>query len=148
MTLPNSWDIDAAVIGTLQADAVLTSLCPDGVFYDRAKPGLKKFVIVSMTDPHDQSTFGGRAIEIVTYLVKAVGLSSVFTVANAKAAALRIDELLHDKSLTPNGYVFMDCIRDENTPRVRYEEPDPVDASLAWRHGGGHYRVRVSLAGA
>lgn len=148
MPLPNSWDIDAAVIGTLQADAALTALCPDGVYYDRGKVGMKRFVVVSVIDPRDESTFNGRAIEIVTYLVKAVGLSSVFTTANQKAAAYRIDELLHDKQLTPNGYVFMDCVRDENQPRIRFDEPDPVDASLSWKNGGGHYRVRVSLAGA
>lgn len=144
--MSDSWDIDAAVIATLQADATLKTLCPDGVWYSRAAAGLKRFVIVSIAEPRDASTFGGRAIEIVTYLVKAVGWSDIFTVANQRAAAKRIDELLHDATLTPNGYVFMDCVRDDDQPRVRYDEPDAVDASKAWRHGGGHYRVRVTFA--
>jgi hypothetical protein len=148
MTLPNSWDIETALIGKLQADAELAGLMPDGVWYGVAPPGAKQFVVVSLIDPTDDSVFGTRAIEDNLYLVKAVGLSTLTTTAELKAAAYRIDLLLQDQALTVNGYVFGDMHRDHDEPRVRYEEPIPNDPATTWRHGGGNYRVRVSLPNA
>jgi hypothetical protein len=143
--LPNSWDIDAAVIGALQADSALLALTPDGVFYDLAPPGAKRFVIVSLIDPTDTSEFGRRTMESNLYLVEARGLSTVFTTANAKAAAARIDAILQDQPLTIPGYAWLDTSRDDNQARTRVVEPDAIDPSLRWLRGGGFYRVRASL---
>lgn len=145
MTLPNSWDIDSALIGKLQADATLTTMLPDGVFYGVAPPNAQRFAIVSLIDPTDKSVFGKRAIEDNLYLVKAVGLSTVMTVAQNKAAAYQIDLVLHDQPLTVNGYVFGDMHRDENQARIRIPEPTSTDPSITWLNGGAFYRVRVSL---
>lgn len=150
MALPNSWDVDNAIINLLLADAELKTLCPDGVFYDLAPPNAKRFVIVSLIDPTDRSVFGARAFEDNRYLVKAMGLATFngapyFTPANAKAAAYRIDSLLHDRPLTVAGYVFDAMHRDEAEARIRLSARDQVDASLIWNHGGAFYRVRVAL---
>jgi len=142
MTRPDSGAISTAVVGALQADATLKSLMPDGVWYGLAAPGLTKFVLVTLQDGVDEPVFGQRAIEERLYAVKAVGLSRDVTIANMKAAAHRIDELLGLATLTVPGFVWMDCEREP--PMLEDPVPDPVDASLAWHHYGAHYRVRVS----
>jgi hypothetical protein len=76
MSPPDSSEIDNALIGLLLADATLAGMMPDGVYYDEAKAGATRFVIVSVLTAFDLATFGRRAIEDVMYLVKAVALSS------------------------------------------------------------------------
>src|SRR5262245_50532121 len=99
MALPNSWDVDSAVISKLQGDTELMTLLPDGVYYGIAKAGKQRYALVSLTDGVDIGVFGGRAIESFLYQVKAVGLSTVFTIAQSKQAAHRIDQVLHDQPL-------------------------------------------------
>jgi len=143
--IPNSWDIETALIAVLQADATLRALVPDGVFYDIAPPHAKRFVVVSLEDPTDIDVFGGRAVEDNGYLVKASGLSTVMSGADLAAAAYRIDQLLSDQPLTVNGYAVGTVYRDPDRPRVRADEPTTADASVVWHHGGGGYRVVVSV---
>jgi hypothetical protein len=143
---PNSWDIDAALIGLLQADAQLAALCPDGVFYDVGPPNVTRFVTVSLIDPVDLEVYDGRALEDNLYQVKAVGLSTALTVAQTKAAAYRIDQVLHDQALTIPGYVGAVVFRDRTRSRIRYDETNPQDPSLRFHHGGGWYRVHASVA--
>jgi hypothetical protein len=140
MSLPDSSAIDSALLARLQADTALAALLPDGVWMDEAPQGSQRFVIVSLVDANDEAVFGGRAIEEVTYLVKAVALSTAN--GNVRAAAARIDAILEDGALTVDGYTFMDMHR---TGRIRGTEVDDLDASLRWLHRGGRYQVRVSL---
>ena len=141
MARPNSGAIDQAIIGALQADATLQALIPDGVYFNLAQPGKKRFGLVGIFDALDVGMFGQRDYEETLYFVKAVGLSTVTTLSNMKAAAHRIDELLELAQLTPPDYVWVDCVREE---RLADTVPDPIDASLFWFHFGGHYRVKCA----
>jgi hypothetical protein len=136
----DSSDIDAALLARLNGDTSLTALLPDGTFMDEAPPGAKRFVIVSLLDERDEPRFGGRAYEDTLYLIKAVGLSTLYP--NMKAAAFRIDELLEDQVLTVTGYTPMALHREE---RVRLTEVDDVDPTIRWYHRGGRYRVRQAI---
>jgi hypothetical protein len=142
VTLPDSSDIDNAVIAVLLADPTLSALMPDGVYWDIAKPKATRFVIVSLVEALDEPVFGSRGYEDKLYLVKAVALAS--TGADIKAAAHRIDELLEDQPLTIPGYVHMVTCREQP---IRYPETDEVDDTIRWQHRGGHYRVQASIPG-
>lgn len=140
--MPDSSAIDNALVAKLLNDATLRGLMPDGVFFDEANPGAKRFVIVSIVEAHDGAVFGGRAYEDVLYLVKSVALSTAF--GDTKAAAARIDALLDDQDLTiGDGYQLIMMYRDSP---VRYTEVDDVDRSLRWQHRGGRYQVMASVA--
>ena len=140
--MPDSSDIDAAIVTKLQSDATLAALLQSGtsVFVDEAPSGATQFVIVSLVDEVDEPQFGGRAFEDALYLVKAVELSTV-AVKNIKAAAARIDALLEQGSLTVTGYSLALLRREA---RIRITEVDDVDSSIRWAHRGGHYRIVMS----
>jgi hypothetical protein len=138
--MPDSSDVDAALVTKLQSDGTLAALMPGGVYIDEAPPGLSQFVIVSLVDEHDEPMFGARAFEDAIYLVKAVELSTVAT-KNSKAAAARIDTLLEGGALAPTGYSLMTMRRES---RVRYTDVDELDPSIRWQHRGGHYQIAVS----
>ncbi len=135
--MPDSSDIDTALITKLQNDATLAALMPDGAYIDEAPDGKRQFVIVSLIDEHDEPMFGGRAFEDGLYLVKAVELSTV-TTKNIKAAAARIDALLDNGTLTITGYGLLTMRRES---RIRMTEVDSVDSSIRWQHRGGRYQV-------
>ena len=137
--MPDSSDIDNALVAKLGGDATLLSYMTNGVYVDEAPPGSTKFVIVSLVDEADEPQFGGRSFENALYLVKAVALSTA--AANIKAAAARIDALLEGGTLTAAGYSLMTMTREA---RVRLTEVDEVDASIRWQHRGGQYRVVMS----
>jgi len=137
--MPDSGDIDAALSAKLLADGTLTTLMPDGVWFDVAKKGATKFIIVSLLSEEDEPMFQGRAFEDGLYLVKAVSLES--TGANVKAAAARIDALLDNGTLTVSGYSVM---RMNRVTRVRYTEVDETNADIRWQHRGAHYAFTVS----
>jgi hypothetical protein len=140
MTLPDSSDIDNAVIAKLGADAALLGLCPNGVYWAEAPPGSTRFVIVSLVAEVDEDVFGGRAFEDTVYHVTARMLSTAG--GDVKAAAARIDALLQDDPLTVNGYGWMATYRET---RIRDVEVDSVDPSIRWNVRGGTYRVQMVL---
>jgi len=142
MSRPNSGNIDKAIIGVLQADSTLASLMPDGVFLNEAAPGVTRFVLVGIFDSNDEGIFGQQGYEDVLYYVKANGLSRTTTLANTKAAAQRIAELLDGVALTATDYAATSCVREKREPWDTV--PDPVDPSLKWFHYGGYYRVMAS----
>jgi hypothetical protein len=123
----------------LLADSQLTTLMPDGVFFDVAKKGSQRFVIVSQLAHEDVGMFNGSAYEEFTYLVKAVGLST--TGADVKAAATRIHTLLHDGTIAPIGYALMRMRRLE---RVRYAEVDDVNRMRGGNTAGAVRGERVT----
>lgn len=140
--MPDSSDVDAAIVTTLQTDATLAALLPGGVFVDEAPAGATQFVIVSLVDEADAGVFGTRAYEDALYLVEARELSTV-AVKNIKAAAARIDVLLEQGSLTATGYPAITTRRES---RIRLTEVDAVDASIRWQRRGGHYRAMATPA--
>lgn len=142
MSRPNSGNIDKAIIGVLQADSTLASLMPDGVFWSEAAPGLTRFVLVGIFDSWSEGIFGQQGYEDVLYYVKANGLSRTTTLANTKAAAQRIAELLDGVVLTAPDYAAISSAQEKREPWESV--PDPVDPSLKWHHYGGLYRVMAS----
>jgi len=148
--MPDSSDIDNALVAKLLADATLMLLTPDGVFLDEAGASMvtggnaTRFVIVSLVEEHDEAVFGRRAIEDALYLVEARLLSTTAgATANGKAAGARIDALLEDQPLTVAGYTWMTTHREaRSTPRVEVDDADPT---IRWYRRGGHYRVQHSL---
>jgi hypothetical protein len=148
MPLPDSGEIDNALVNVLSADAELTALVPDGVFFDEAPQGMQNFAIVSVIEGVTRSQMAAaterRAAESVEYIVKAVMLSG--SSANARKAAARIDQLLEDQAeaLRITGFT---CLSIARTGRIRDTEVDSVDASIRWQHRGGHYRIVAAPGG-
>jgi hypothetical protein len=126
-------------MATLAGDATLMAICTDGVYYEVSAKDKTRFVIVSVSTSHDEPMFGGRALEDITYLVKAVILDTGGTAA--RNAGARIDALLENMALTVSGYTLMISQRVE---RVRYTEVDPDDMDTRWQHFGGRYQVMVT----
>jgi len=138
--------VDAAVIGKLAGDPVLSTLLPDGVFVDISRAGATRFVLVSLITHEDADAFTTTAYERFLYLVKAVAMatSAADVAADVKGAAFRIHELLQRAPLTITGYAHMSTVRTE---RIRYTEVDAIDSDIRWQHRGGHYEVFVSPNG-
>jgi hypothetical protein len=147
--MPDSSDVDAALLAKLQGDATLAALTPDGWYQDEAPAGKTQFGIVSLVDEVDTPIFEGRASEDATYLVKHVELSTV-AVKRSKAAAARIDALLDPQppaaraTLTIAGYSLLVMRR---VARIRMTEVDDVDTSIRWSHRGGRYQVMAAPIG-
>jgi hypothetical protein len=137
--MADSSDIDNAIVAKLLGDATLMALTPDGIFFDEGAPGLRRFVVISLVDEHDEPMFGGRAFEDGLYQVEARMLST--SGGNVKAAAARIDTLLDGGTLTASGYSLMTMRRVE---RVRVTEVDDADKSIRWQRRGGRYQIMVT----
>jgi hypothetical protein len=133
-----------ALIAKLGADAPLLALLPNGTYEDVAPEGAELgFVIVSQVISMDVPQYGAqggrRAFEDALYLVEARAPST--NAANVHAAALRIDTLLEDGTLTVPGFGLMTMHREEF---VRATERDAVNLSLMWTRRGGRYRVQMA----
>ena len=140
--LPDSSDIDNAIVAVLGSDLQLLALMPDGVYIDHAPPGAQRFVILSIVQATDEPVFGGRAFEDILYMIEPRALST--TGGNVKDAAARIQALLEDVPLTVAGFVWMTTHRDGRQPeRV---EQDEVDPAIRWLRRGAYYRVQMAIA--
>lgn len=147
--MPDSADIEAALVAKLRGDTTLLGYATGGVWEDEAPPGLTAFVIVALLDATDVQGFGGRAIEDPLYLVeyRELKLKPPAT-SHAKAAAALIDGLLDPQpplppaTLTVPGYGLMTLQREV---RIRSTEVDDRDESIRWNRRGGHYRVMLSV---
>jgi hypothetical protein len=146
MPIPDSGQIDNAVVNLLSADATLMALIPDGVYFDEAPQGKHNFGIVSLIEGRVRAQMAAagdrRGLEDTEYIVKAVMLSG--SSANARQAAARIDVLLEDQTLTITGFT---CLSITRTGRIRDTEVDQVDATIRWQHRGGHYRIVAAPGG-
>ncbi len=140
MALPNSSDIDNALIAKLASDAALLALCPNGVYYAEAPPGATRFVIVQLQAATDIGQFGGTAYEDDLIQVEARMLSTAG--GDANAAAQRIQELLHDQPVTVPGYASCTTHREN---RIRLKDTFPDDPSIRWDRRGGLYRAHASI---
>jgi Protein of unknown function (DUF3168) len=132
-------EVDAAVVTRLLTDATLTTLMPDGVYWDVPPINKRRFVVVSLEVHEDAYQFGGSAYERMTYLIKAVEDQAAG--ANVKAAAQRIHVLLQDATFTIPGYSLMKCQRSE---RIRVTEADEQNSERRWQQRGGLYELWVS----
>jgi hypothetical protein len=146
MPLPDSGEIDNALVEVLSADAQLMALVPDGVYFDEAPQGMQAFAIVSLIEGPTRAQMGApterRAAEEAEYIVKAVLLSG--SSADAREAAARIDDLLEDQTIPIDGFTCLSIVR---TGRIRDTEIDEADASIRWQHRGGHYRILAAPGG-
>lgn len=138
--MARSSDLDVAVLTALQASAALAAVCPDGVHWDPAPPGLLRFVVLSQLEADDSYVLGGGWLrERVLYLVKAVAQDT--SSADLAAAEDAIETALHDAGgLSAPGYAIQLCERLEY---VRYTEIDEI-TDLRWQHRGGQYQVWAS----
>lgn len=138
--------IDNALLAKLGADPTLLSLCPNGVHWNLAPDGSRKFVIVSLVDGHDEPELGGTAWEEMLYAIEARMVAREGEVTNIHAAADRIHTLLQDQSLTVPGY---DCIAMHRevggSARIRVTDFDANDPGVRWYRRGGYYRVMMAL---
>jgi hypothetical protein len=132
------FDVDGAVMTTLQADATLAAIATDGVWFDTAGWGATRFVLVSRITGEPEYEFQDLAWLLLVYQVKAVLQDT--SVVDLKTAADRIEALMLETALAPTGYTVIE--QSLETP-IRYSEPDPTIPSLRWQHGGGRYQVRV-----
>jgi len=144
--LPDSGEIDNAVIDALNADAELRALAPDGVYFGAAPPGRESFVIVSLVEGLSLAQMGAtterRAAEQVQYIVKVVLLNGED--ADARKAGARIDAVLEDQTIPIDGYTCLSIVR---TDRIRDSEPDAAEPSIVWKHRGGYYRITAAPGG-
>lgn len=146
--MPDSSDLDAALVVRLSSDSTLLALCPNGVYVDEAPPGATRFVIVALVDEVDEPVFGKCGYEDALYRVEARMLSTAG--GNIKAAAARIHALLEDAHLYAGGspqaevagYQWMTTYRES---RVRLTEVDDLDPAIRWHRRGGQYRVQFSV---
>jgi hypothetical protein len=132
--------IDQALLAHLGSDATLLSHAINGIYYQEAPEGAKRFVIVSLVDEHDEGVFNQRAYEDALYMIEARMASTAG--GNIQAAAQRIDELLEDVQIQVAGYNYMACYRES---RMRFTEVDDADPSIRWFRRGGMYRIQMSL---
>jgi Protein of unknown function (DUF3168) len=146
MPLPDSGEIDIALVQVLSGDAALMALVPDGVYFNEAPQGMENFVIVSLVEGLVRAQMGApterRAAEDAEYIVKAVLLNG--SSADAREAAARIDDLLEDQTIPIDGFTCLSIVRSK---RIHDTEPDDVDTTIRWQHRGGFYRILAAPGG-
>jgi len=144
--LPDSGEIDNALLDVLNADAELRALAPDGVYFGAAQQGKEQFVLVSLVEHLTLAQMAAptarRAAEAVQYIVKAMLMNGAD--ADARKAGARIDALLEDQTIAIDGYTCLSIVR---TNRIREKEPDAVEPSIYWLHRGGYYRITAAPGG-
>jgi hypothetical protein len=139
MPLPDSSEVDAAVMAKLSGDPTLMGILTGGVYWDLASLGLTKFCIVSQLAHEDRYVLTASGLwERFTYLVKGVTQGTSGT--EVKKASAQIHALLQGAVLVIPGYSTIDIARVE---RVRYTEVDET-SDVRWQHRGGHYEVLVA----
>lgn len=142
--MPDSQDIDNALVAKLGADAALLVQATNGAYYEQAPPDSTRYVLVSLVDEEDVQQFNGRSHENALYRVVMWGRSTPKTPLPAgvmKAGAARIDALLDGGTLTVAGYSLMTIQREA---RIRDNDVDEVDSSIHYEVRGGEYRVVMS----
>lgn len=126
--------IDEAVITRLQGDATLLALAPGGIWPDSAPESLTScYVLVTLQIETPVHQLGGIAYLVARLQVSAIAPS--LTSTTAKAAADRVDVMLHGARFTITGQTYLDCKRVE---RFGYSEQD---GPLVWQHRGFDYEV-------
>jgi len=133
-------EVERALIGKLAADATLSGLLPDGVYYDVAPIGSIRFVIVSLSASRGLYELNdGETLRALIYVVKAVVLGPASdTVA---AADKRIQELVDRQPLDLPPEAGAELMVARWVDRIRYTETANNDV---WQHRGGRYEITVT----
>ena len=139
--MPDSHEIDRAVLALLRADATLAGYAPDGIYFGSADSGAQYFVLISIIAALDTAQFGRRAWDDVLYAIDAVMLTKPGGGNDADEAAARIDELLDDQPLSVTGFDYMTMHRIN---RIAEDERDEVNPAIVFYHRGGRYRVQMT----
>jgi hypothetical protein len=142
MPLPDSSDIDNALVAKLGSDTTLLANMTHGVYMDEAVEGATRYVIVSVVEATDVYTFGRKEYEDILYLVEPRALAG--SGGDVKAAAARIETLLQDQPLTVTGYTWMTTFR-HGRPGEPREVRDAANPNVRWQRRGALYRVQMSL---
>lgn len=127
--------LEAAIFAALNGDATLQTLCPDGAWWNYAPQGKTKFIIVAQPAHEDLQEFQDEAFERFTYQITARSKEASSITVDAAAARIRI---VIEGMTSATGYLVTAAQRIE---RIKYADPDPVDAALVWQHAGGLYEI-------
>ena len=133
--------VDAVIVETLANDAVLASLCPDGVYWDlrpSGSPAPIAFVIVSLFDYRPTPGLDDATLyERMLYWVVARHLAT--SKVAARQAAARIHELLHGAifDLSSAGYTAMQCARVDRRADTDVDQANKT----TWHYHGGLYEL-------
>ena len=128
--------VDEWLYQTLHGDVLLSSLAPGGVFADLAPPDSTLPAVV-YSDQGGSDTVGVDATRILTsglWLVRVIAETTSWQ-GNLRAAADRVDAILHATSGAVSGVTVGKCFR-ESAHRL-------VDTAHGrqYRHLGGFYRI-------
>ena len=135
--------VDAAVIAVLAADAALTALCPDGVWYGVAGQGAKAFVLVDRAQHEiDHNVFGDADVLGESFVFEVTAVIPETSPEKARQAGARIRALLDgNDTLAPAGFALQKPVVE--IVSVHYPEPDPNNPDRVVQHWGGHYDVQL-----
>lgn len=145
VSVASTWDVDGALLATLNADAALVAIVTDGIYFGEARPGATKFLQLAQIDQANEDMFDAVAFESILYQVKAVLQDT--SALKAIDAAKRIQAVLlglTPATFTPANYQFMLATR---TQRIRYTERDTANPDLLWQHHGAQYEIRMVPTG-
>src|SRR5436190_19427976 len=144
--LPEGSGVDDALVAYLNGDATLRAALPDGAYYAEAPPGAKRYLLVELIAHEDTGAYAGAdAFHAITYLVRAIALSTLVAEPAMAAIAERLHALLQDAALAVPGYAA--GITLARTTRIRDTVPDLVDKTLRWYSRGGQYVAHASCKG-
>lgn len=134
--MSETWTIDSWLYTKLTGDTTLMTTLT-GVFADVAPFGQAfPYGIIALQDAEDVMGVNGvRILTAATYQVRIVTDATGF--GGIKAAADRIDTLLHRASGSVTGGVIISCVREAP---LRYTE---LYQGKLYRHMGGLYRLQV-----
>jgi len=143
--MASTWDVDAALLAKLQADAQLVAIATDGIWFGETKATALKWVQVTQIDHGDEQMFETVAYETVLYqIVAIIQNTSAVPAINAGVRIHAVLTGLTRTTFTPANYVLMEVRR---TTRIRYNERDKSNADLIWQHDGAQYELLLAPTG-
>lgn len=141
--LPEGVGVDVALVDYLNADATLRAALPDGAYYAEAPPGSKRFVVVELVTHEDAGAYSGTdAFQVITYLVRAIAISTLVDETAMNTIAERLYAVLQDAAIPVPGYPAGVTIT--RATRIRDTVPDLIDKTLRWHYRGGQYVAHAS----
>lgn|SRR5262249_19984737 len=135
-------NLDGAVIAALQADAALTAIATDGVWYGNgAMVTARRFVTIMRMQGHVEPEFDPIAAYYdLPYQIRCVLQTKSTTDVNT--AAERIHAVLNrnEPAIVATGFRTLYC---ELEFPIRYDQIDTSNPDIHWQHAGGQYRLWV-----
>jgi hypothetical protein len=142
MILPEGAGVDTAIVDYLNADATLAAALPDGAYYGEAPPGAKRFLVVDLVTHEDVGAYGDDAYQTITYLVRAIALSSLVDEGAMQTIASQLYTVLHGAQIPVAGYAA--GVTLARVARIRATVPDLIDKTLRWYYRGGQFVAHAS----